>query len=1096
MRRLILPLLLAASPSLFAQEWSDPNIRAQMADGTEIAVPVVTSSDVPVIVEFRDAPLALVRASAAKTAMGDYRATVERFRNDLSAIVNKGVSGKSALAAPPIRREYFEAFNGVALTVRRESVAALRALPYVKRVHLDKPMKASAVAIPVNVSLIKADSVWNLGTRGKGIVVAIIDTGIDYRHPALGGCLGAGCRVIGGYDFYNDDADPMDDHYHGTHVAGIVGGNSDDLVGVAPEVSFLAYKVLNKNGSGSESDVIAAIERAIDPNGDGDLRDHADVANLSLGGYGNADDAASIAIDNATAAGTVFAVAAGNSGSAAHTIDSPGTARLAITVGASDNSDRIASFSSRGPAPKLISIKPDVLAPGVGIRSSMPNGQYGSLSGTSMATPHVAGVVALVRALHPDWTPAQIKMQLMNSGVSIGEDSMVQGAGRIDAMRGATTSTLVDPPSMSLGLDPIGETSWSASSKLRVTNRTDHAVEYAVSTNNVTGVTITTSAPTISLQPGQSADLTVGFTLDNSAVKPIVGSFAIGGTLTLLGSDAADVIRVPWGAVKAARALVNYDRPATSALWIDPAGGTLATAAPISENGDSEILLAPGKYDLMMVSVNTDEQTKVTDARLFYLDNQNLAGDTHIILAAEQAARTITFDARNENGQPLAGSDLTGYAVAGRILLPASSKIKSLSLPPVGSRTWHTGDISSSLTLVMHELYYDAKGAKMYIVPQRPLAGVNGNATLTAGGNTLRRADVSLLSAQSLFGDRRVLIGAQAFVPGGNSSLALTVPNTTYGSYVFGNTLFLGPDTLEGYSFGATYTSIVDGVTNFISPTLRIVNDRLVAASSTSQVSSWAWNGPNFAFGLGLVYPSQSFAQTTLPLHPVIFTDWAGELGESRTSDRLLISTTQTRSADGVVISSGARYPLNLDVSVPGAYRIEASSSVMSLYPTVPRQAKVTMNLNSSRADYFPPVFTGAMLFDGAGKFATRLEPNGGGSLQFAAADYSYAGLAGSVIRTYSPVKSEATKAWYRASGAADWLPLTVTQVMEDTSSTLSQGILFRADLSPLTNISDPRRLYDIKLDVEDASGNTTSYQLTPAFSVGPETPGRRRAAR
>src|SRR5262249_1022467 len=156
------------------------------------------------------------------------------------------------------------------------------------------------------------------------------------------------------------NSNPMDDHLHGTHVAGIVAGDGDTIVGVAPDASLLAYKVLDSHGSGKTSDVLAGIERAADPNSDGAFSDHADVANLSLGGLGNPDDPQSLAIDRGTALGVVYCVAAGNSGSGFHTIGSPGTARTAITVGATDNNDAIATFSSRGPNTKDAALKPDV----------------------------------------------------------------------------------------------------------------------------------------------------------------------------------------------------------------------------------------------------------------------------------------------------------------------------------------------------------------------------------------------------------------------------------------------------------------------------------------------------------------------------------------------------------------------------------------------------------------------------------------------------------------------------------------------------------------------------------------------------------------
>ena len=130
--------------------------------------------------------------------------------------------------------------------------------------------------------MVRAVDVWNSGLRGQGTSIAIIDTGIDYTHPNLGGCFGTGCKVIGGYDFANRDNDPMDDNGHGTHCAGIAAGKGS-LNGVAPDAKLYAYKVLDFNGGGDFSDVIAAIGRAMDPNGDGNFSDRVDVISLSLG---------------------------------------------------------------------------------------------------------------------------------------------------------------------------------------------------------------------------------------------------------------------------------------------------------------------------------------------------------------------------------------------------------------------------------------------------------------------------------------------------------------------------------------------------------------------------------------------------------------------------------------------------------------------------------------------------------------------------------------------------------------------------------------------------------------------------------------------
>ncbi|MDP3697100.1 MAG: S8 family serine peptidase, partial [Candidatus Taylorbacteria bacterium] len=316
-----------------------------------------------------------------------------------------------------------------------------------------------------SVPLINADDVWQLKDdlgnllTGLGTTVAIIDTGVDYTHPDLGGCLGASCKVIGGYDFVNLDSDPKDDMGHGTHVAAIAAGEGT-LNGVAPGAKILAYKVLDKNGLGSWSSVIAGIDRALDPNQDGDLSDAADVMNLSLGGGGNPDDPVSLAVDNAVRAGSVVVVAAGNSGPREGTIGSPGTAREAVTVGATDKIDNMAissdgtDFSSRGPViwSEKALLKPDLTAPGLSIcaaewdswiinRRCLDNSHI-SISGTSMATPHVAGAALLLKQKNPNWTPYDIKSVLRKTSKPLQWDIFSSGYGRLDVLTAVNSPKL------------------------------------------------------------------------------------------------------------------------------------------------------------------------------------------------------------------------------------------------------------------------------------------------------------------------------------------------------------------------------------------------------------------------------------------------------------------------------------------------------------------------------------------------------------------------------------------------------------------------------------------------------------------------------
>ena len=190
-----------------------------------------------------------------------------------------------------------------------------------------------------SVPLIHASDVWQLqdsngnNVTGEGVLVAVLDTGVDYMHPDLGGGFGPEYKVVGGYDFVNEDDDPMDDNGHGTDVAGIVAANGS-LKGVAPDVNLLAYKVLNSEGSGSPSDVITGIERAIE--------DGADIISMSFG-FPGFSIPLNWAIDYAIVSGVILVAAVGNEGPDFETINSPASHKRVIAVGAVGNDRYFAS---------------------------------------------------------------------------------------------------------------------------------------------------------------------------------------------------------------------------------------------------------------------------------------------------------------------------------------------------------------------------------------------------------------------------------------------------------------------------------------------------------------------------------------------------------------------------------------------------------------------------------------------------------------------------------------------------------------------------------------------------------------------------------
>ncbi len=245
---------------------------------------------------------------------------------------------------------------------------------------------------------INADDVWAEGITGSGATVIILDSGVDMNHPELKD------SYLGGYDFVNKDNDPSDDNGHGTHVAGIItaNGNDGNAKGVAPGAGFYMLKVCNSAGSCYESDIAAAMEYAVN-------NKLGKVMSISLGGgnYNSDCDSDSMAskanwvVDQ----GITVIAAAGNNGKG---VSSPACGSKVIAVGAVDSSNNVVWWSNRGPSL-------DIVAPGVNIYSTLKDSKYGSMSGTSMSTPHVSGVAALLLQAKPDITKEQLRAALVNN---------------------------------------------------------------------------------------------------------------------------------------------------------------------------------------------------------------------------------------------------------------------------------------------------------------------------------------------------------------------------------------------------------------------------------------------------------------------------------------------------------------------------------------------------------------------------------------------------------------------------------------------------------------------------------------------------------
>ncbi len=359
-----------------------------------------------------------------------------------------------------ITHEYTH-LNGIAAKIPLSMYNYLDNAWFVSAIQKDKVVTIMQDTLDWGVDQVNAEQVWG-GSEdakdvvpgnvdGSGVKVAILDTGIDYTHPDLD------ANYAGGYDFQNNDNDPKDDNGHGTHCSGIVAAedNDDGVIGVAPKASIYAVKVLDAQGSGYISTIVSGIDWAIDHN--------MDVISMSLGSS-SSDSSLEESINRAYNAGIVVVAASGNDGKEA--ISYPAKYDDAIAVGATDKDNSLASFSNYG-------AEQEVVAPGVDIYSTMPtytvtlnywwyggySKNYAKMSGTSMATPMVAGVVALILDADPSLSPAQVRDVLHNTATDLGSSGwdkyfgygLVNAKAAVDSLGGGGTPD-TEPPAKVTGL--------------------------------------------------------------------------------------------------------------------------------------------------------------------------------------------------------------------------------------------------------------------------------------------------------------------------------------------------------------------------------------------------------------------------------------------------------------------------------------------------------------------------------------------------------------------------------------------------------------------------------------------------------------------
>lgn len=371
----------------------------------------------------------------ARAANEELRVIV-RFQDGASQrSIGRITAGRAAIKV----NQEFSLIAATALTLAPAALDDLTESDEVEEVWLDEVVQ---ILLDVSTPHIRAPQVWEqMRNDGEGITICVVDTGIDATHPDFAGRVGLTADFSG-------KGSALDGNGHGTHVASTAAGtgaaSGGKYVGVAPGATIMAAKTLSDNGSGRMSSVMAGLEWA--------AQNGADVLNLSLGSRGSSDgsDALSTMCNAVVDLGKIMVVAAGNSGPRQATIGSPGAADKVITVGASTDQDSVARFSSRGPTADG-RVKPDLVAPGSKIVAARAAGtsvgqivddHYTGASGTSMSTPHVAGLCALMLRADRSLGPSDLKKMLMATSVDINStelelyeaDKNIQGDGRVDAL--------------------------------------------------------------------------------------------------------------------------------------------------------------------------------------------------------------------------------------------------------------------------------------------------------------------------------------------------------------------------------------------------------------------------------------------------------------------------------------------------------------------------------------------------------------------------------------------------------------------------------------------------------------------------------------
>lgn len=525
-------------------------------------------------------------------------------------------------------------------------------------------------ALKDSVPQINAPQAWAAGFDGKGTTVAVLDTGIDATHPDVKD------RILESKSFVPGQ-EVLDKHGHGTHVASTIAGSgaaSDGVnKGVAPGADLIIGKVLSNEGSGDDSGIIAGMEWA--------KAEGADVVSMSLGSDipDDGTDPMSQAVDALSAdGGPLFVIAAGNAYGEG-TIGSPGSADKALTIAAVDKQDVRADFSSMGPLTRSNGLKPDLSAPGVDINAAASqaipgiSGMYQQMSGTSMATPHVAGAAAILKQRHPDWSGQRIKDALMSSSKQLPDYTPYQqGTGRLDVK--AAIDTTVE----ATGSVAVASYDWPHSASDPVAARTityrntgtqDVTLDLATDTDSAA---YTVSTPKLTVPAGSTADAVLS--LDPSKVE---AGTTFSGQVVAKDASGATVAHTGF-ALSKERALYDLTyklrdragKPMDGYIVLADLNDPFGTLNVVPVSGDTTLRLPPSTYS-SWAAVNVEGDRQDSKAVAFLMEPETVLDKPATVTLDASKARKVSVRTPKETETRQLRYDMARTAPSGMLFRDA-----------------------------------------------------------------------------------------------------------------------------------------------------------------------------------------------------------------------------------------------------------------------------------------------------------------------------------------------------------------------------------------------------------------------------------------